>query len=162
MDFESIMMYDPMVFSRNGHPTMRSLVQGKRMLRPHEKPNISEGDVMVINTLYQCPATTSVNRPIDRQITSTTTVRPVVRPRPVPEQPSIRPQPVTQRPFVRPQPVRPVIENDDDFWPGLFGRRTQPEQPRTPNSTSCPAGYTAFGRFCIPQLGRFFWEYTFT
>ncbi|KAI1290227.1 Zinc metalloproteinase nas-4 [Halotydeus destructor] len=58
-DFKSIMLYDPYIFSSNGRATMVSKVNGQRMLRPHEKPAISQGDILLINHLYNCPATGS-------------------------------------------------------------------------------------------------------
>ncbi|KAI1290222.1 Zinc metalloproteinase nas-7 [Halotydeus destructor] len=59
-DFKSIMLYEPYACSANGRPTMESKVSGQRVLTAREKPDISDGDIFLINHLYNCKVAVSV------------------------------------------------------------------------------------------------------
>jgi hypothetical protein len=53
-DFDSVMLYPPNGFSKNGKETMSSKIPGKRVKMPQEKPVLSEGDTFSIDRLYNC------------------------------------------------------------------------------------------------------------
>jgi hypothetical protein len=128
-DFKSIMLYDPYIFSNNGRPTMVSKVAGQPMLRPHQKPVISEGDVQVIRELYKCNAENTnpidANRPKEPEVT--------------------QPRPKATR---RPQPTR---RPEPSIWDRIFGR----DRDRPTVVSRCPPGYEEFGRWCIPKMALF-------
>lgn len=147
-DFKSIMLYDPLIFSANGRPTMTSKIAGQRMLRPHEKPVISDGDVLVINAMYKCPADRS--NPIDKNR-------------------AVQPEPATQRPVTVTGPVGPAGPRRDTMEDmirrliesrriggGAFGRSIFDQQQQQDGADGpCPVGYAKFGARCIPLFDAF-------
>lgn len=53
-DFNSIMIYGSQAFSKDRRYTMVPRVRGVRLRESHYKRNLSRGDVININTLYDC------------------------------------------------------------------------------------------------------------
>lgn len=53
-DFDSIMLYGPTAFSKNGKITMSSKIDGKQVKNPPKDQTLSQYDIESINKLYQC------------------------------------------------------------------------------------------------------------
>ena len=53
-DFDSVMLYGPTAFSKNGQVTMSSKIAGKHVKNPPKDQTLSPYDIESINKLYQC------------------------------------------------------------------------------------------------------------
>ena len=72
-DFDSIMLYGPKLFSKNGQDTMIPLERHARLLDTGHKAGLSDEDARSINMLYNCFPSSDHLPPVRTTTTTTTT-----------------------------------------------------------------------------------------